>query len=58
MGLVKSKTFKGKMIVGERQFVFYFPDDRKHWGRRANAAIFDQNSGMKYILFFDDEPEM
>jgi arylsulfatase A-like enzyme len=52
-------TFQGKSMGSERKFFWYFPDDRLHWGQRANAAIFDQKSGSKYIMYFNgDDDEM
>ena len=52
-------TFSGKKIKDDRQFFWYFPDDRLHWGQRSNAAVFDQKTQMKYIMFFNgDEDEM
>jgi arylsulfatase A-like enzyme len=52
-------TFKGQSLDVERQLVWYFPESRMHWGQRANAALFDAASQMKYILFFTgDEDEM
>lgn len=40
------------MPVKERDFYWYFPDDRYKWGQRANAAILGKN-GFKLIMFFD-----
>jgi arylsulfatase A-like enzyme len=40
-----------------RQFVWYFPDERAWWAQRPNAAIFDERSGMKYISFFNGDPD-
>lgn len=42
-----------------RKFYWYFPDSRPHWGQRANAAMFDEKTGMKYLMFFTgDEDEL
>ncbi|MGJ8654565.1 MAG: sulfatase [Opitutaceae bacterium] len=51
-------VFSGETL-SPRQFYWYFPDTRSHWGQRANAAVFDEKSGMKYIMFFTgDEDEL
>jgi arylsulfatase A-like enzyme len=51
-------VFAGETLA-PREFYWYFPDTRKQWGQRANAAIFDEKTGMKYILFFTgDEDEL
>ena len=43
----------------DRHLVWYFPDSREHWGQRANAAIFDPKSQLKYIMYFNgDEDEL
>ena len=50
-------VFAGKPLP-PREFVWYFPDTRERWAQRASAAIYDEKSGMKYIMFFtgdDDE---
>jgi arylsulfatase A-like enzyme len=50
-------VFAGETLA-PREFYWYFPDSRPHWGQRANAAIFDEKSGLKYFMFFtgdDDE---
>jgi len=52
-------TFDGNALSVKRQLFWYFPENRPHWGQRANAAIFDTASQMKYILSFNgDEDEM
>ena len=57
-GISLMPIFKGEQLP-PRQFVWYFPDTRKLWGQRANAAIYDERSGMKYIMFFNgDSDEM
>jgi arylsulfatase A-like enzyme len=51
-------VFAGETLP-PREFVWYFPDSRSHWGQRANAAIFDEKSGLKYLMFFTgDEDEL
>ena len=51
-------VFAGKRLP-QREFIWYFPDTRERWAQRANAAIYDEKSGMKYIMFFNgDEDEM
>lgn len=51
-------VFEGATLP-EREFIWYFPDNRVHWAQRANAAIYDERSGMKFILFFNgDEDEL
>ena len=45
-------VFAGKQLP-PREFVWYFPDTREKWAQRANAAIFDEKSGMKYLMFFN-----
>lgn len=43
----------------DREFIWYFPDTRLHWAQRANAAIYNEKTGLKYIMFFTgDEDEM
>lgn len=49
-------VFAGKTLE-PRMFHWYFPDTRKHWGQRANAAVFDEKSGMKYIMFFTEDDD-
>ncbi|WPJ95945.1 sulfatase [Coraliomargarita algicola] len=49
-------VFAGETL-SPREFYWYFPDSRKHWGQRANAAIFDEKNGMKYIMFFTGEED-
>ena len=49
----------GKAWDVDRHLVWYFPDSREHWGQRANAAIFDPKSQLKYIMYFNgDEDEL
>lgn len=51
-------VFAGEQLE-PREFYWYFPDTRRQWGQRANAAIFDEKSGLKYIMFFTgDEDEL
>ncbi|VGO15404.1 Arylsulfatase [Pontiella desulfatans] len=51
-------VFAGKQLP-PREYVWYFPDTREKWGQRANAAIYDEKSGMKYLMFFNgDEDEL
>ena len=51
-------VFAGETLL-PRKFYWYFPDNRKNWGQRANAALFDEKRGMKYIMFFTgDEDEL
>lgn len=40
-----------------RMFMWYFPDTRLHWAQRANAAIFDEASGLKYLLYFNGDAD-
>ena len=47
-------AFAGEQLP-PREFVWYFPDTRERWGQRANAAIFDEKSGMKYLMFFNGD---
>jgi arylsulfatase A-like enzyme len=44
-------VFAGEQLP-PREYVWYFPDTRAHWAQRANAAIYDETTGMKFILFF------
>lgn len=44
-------VFSGEQLP-PREYVWYFPDTRAHWAQRANAAIYDEKTGMKFILFF------
>ena len=58
-GISLMPILKGKKLNNDRQLVWYFPDSREHWGQRANAAIFDTKSGLKYIMYFNgDEDEL
>ncbi len=42
-----------------RDFYWYFPDSRPHWGGRASMAYLDGESQTKYIRYFTgDKPEM
>jgi arylsulfatase A-like enzyme len=51
-------VFAGETLA-PRQFYWYFPDSREHWGQRANAAMFDEKTGLKYFMFFTgDEDEL
>ena len=47
-------VFNGERLT-PREFIWYFPDRRLQWAQRANAAIYDETSGMKYILFFNGD---
>jgi arylsulfatase A-like enzyme len=53
-GLSLFPVFNGQKLP-QREFVWYFPDTRERWAQRANAAIYDQKSGMKYIMFFNGD---
>jgi len=55
-GMTLLPVFKGETLP-PRKFVWYFPDTRKHWAQRANAAIYDEKSSLKYIMFFDGSPD-
>jgi len=51
-------VFAGKRLA-PREFVWYFPDTREKWAQRANAAIYDEKSGLKYFMYFTgDEDEL
>jgi arylsulfatase A-like enzyme len=51
-------VFSGQQLP-PREFIWYFPDTREKWAQRANAAIFDEKSGMKYFMLFNgDEDEL
>lgn len=47
-------VFAGKQLP-PREFVWYFPDTREKWAQRANAAVFDEKTGMKYLMFFNGD---
>ncbi len=49
-------VFEGQRLV-PRRFIWYFPYTRLHWAQRANAAIFDEESGLKYLLYFTCESD-
>lgn len=55
-GLSLLPVFKGKKLP-DREYIWYFPDTRAHWAQRANAAIYDEKSGMKYIMFFNGDDD-
>ncbi len=40
-----------------RRFIWYFPDDRLHWAQRANAAIYDEATGLKYLMYFNGDAD-
>jgi arylsulfatase A-like enzyme len=47
--------FQGGTIPA-REFFWYFPDSRPHWGQRANAALRSRD-GFKYVMFFNGDPD-
>lgn len=47
-------VFSGKRLA-QREFIWYFPDTRAKWAQRANAAIYDESSGLKYFMFFNGD---
>ncbi|HAR64946.1 MAG TPA: hypothetical protein DCR55_01845 [Lentisphaeria bacterium] len=49
-------VFRGERLP-ERTFIWYFPDTRLHWAQRANAAIYDEASGFKYLLYFNGDSD-
>jgi len=40
-----------------RKFIWYFPDNRLMYAQRANAAIYDEASGLKYLLYFNGDTD-
>ena len=48
-------VFRGKTL-GARSPWFFFPRDQHAYGGRGGAAIYDEASGMKYIIFFNGDP--
>jgi arylsulfatase A-like enzyme len=58
-GVSLMPILKGERLKTDRKLIWYFPDSREHWGQRANAAIFDPQSELKYIMYFNgDEDEL
>ena len=49
-------VFAGQQL-SPRQFIWYFPDTREKWAQRANAAIYDEKTGMKYVMFFTGDSD-
>jgi arylsulfatase A-like enzyme len=47
-------VFAGETLA-PRLFFWYFPESRPHWGQRSNVAVYDENSGMKYLMFFNGD---
>lgn len=56
-GISLMPTFKGQSLDVKRQLVWYFPENRPHWAQRANAALFDTATQMKYILYFTGDAD-
>ncbi|MBD3287479.1 sulfatase-like hydrolase/transferase, partial [candidate division KSB1 bacterium] len=55
-GMSLLPVFSGEKL-SPREFIWYFPDTRLHWAQRANAAIYDESYGMKYIMFFNGDSD-
>ena len=56
-GISLSPHFQ-QQTVPDREFIWYFPDDRLKWGQRVNMAMRGRD-GKKYIMFFNgDKAEM
>jgi len=55
-GLSWLPLFEGKELP-KRKFVWYFPDTRRKWAQRANVAIYDEESGLKFLLYLDGSPD-
>ncbi len=49
-------VFQGERLP-LRTFMWYFPDTRLHWAQRANAAIYEEASGLKYLLYFNGDTD-
>ena len=46
--------FQGNQLPA-RKIIWYFPDERLMYAGRANAAIYDEQSGLKYLLYFNGD---
>lgn len=57
-GLSLLPHLKKRKSVPKREFFWYFPDNRRHWGGRSSAAMLGKD-GWKFIYFFTgDHPEL
>lgn len=49
-------VFRGERLP-MRRFMWYFPSDQLLYAQRANAAVYDEATGLKYLLYFNGDSD-